>query len=82
MSTNREPARSRADDELVGVLSRWLAGHVEDAELRTAIDAVRLDRLDPEQAEGVRELLDDLGRNATRAELQVSVRETLELLSR
>ena len=81
MSTNPEPESARADDELVGTLSRWLAGHVDDAELRTAVEAAPLGELSSEQAAGVRELLDDLGRGAAHAELQVSVRETLELLA-
>ena len=81
MSTSPEPPSSRADDELVAVLSRWLAGHVDDGELRGAIESVDLDGMEGKQADGVRELLADLDRGATRAELQVSVRETLELVS-
>jgi hypothetical protein len=78
---NPEPASQRADDKLVTTLSRWLAGHVDDAQLRTVIEAAPLDELSGDKAAGVRELLDDLGRGASREELQVSVREALELLA-
>jgi hypothetical protein len=81
MSTSPEPRPERTDDELVGMLSRWLAGHVDDAELRAAIEAAPLDELESDKAAGVRELLDHLSRGAAREELQVSVREALELLA-
>ena len=81
MSTSPEPEPARADDELVGTLSRWLAGHVDDDELRAAVEAAPLDVFGGERAAGVRDPLDDLARGATHAELQVSVRGTLQLLS-
>ena len=68
------------DVSLVNVLSRWLAGHATDAELRAAVAAVDGETLDPEAADALEELRDELQRSSGRAELQRAVRETLETL--
>ena len=80
MSTSRETAR--ADDRLVTVISRWLARHVDDAELRRSIEAIGRDDLAPEQAEAVEELATGLSRpDASRGELEMIARETLEAVA-
>jgi hypothetical protein len=67
------------DDHLVTLLSRWLARHVSDEELRRAVDDADLDRLEPGQAEAVRELQASFGNG--RGDLEMCVRETLEALA-
>lgn len=68
-------------DAIVNVLSQWLARHVGDQELRAVLAASDTGALAPEQAEAVDFLLADLGAVAPRAQLEVSVRETLEELA-
>jgi hypothetical protein len=83
MSTNPDlrPAQ-RADDRLVTVISRWLARHVDDAELRSAIAKIGTEDLEPEQAEAVGELATELERrDASRADLEMVARETLEAVA-
>ena len=67
------------DDRLVTLLSRWLARHVSDDELRREVEAANLDELDPGQAEAVQELRDSFGNG--RGDLEMTVRETLEALA-
>ncbi len=82
MSTSPNPSpRFRADDELINLCSRWLARHLGDEELRRAIQAVGVGELSPEQAEAVEELLAELGRRASRGDLEMVVRETVEALA-
>jgi hypothetical protein len=69
----------RADDQIVTVLSQWLARHVTDEELRTRVEAIGIGDLSPEQSEAVTELLSDLG--ADRGQNEMLVRETLEALA-
>ena len=71
----------RADDELVGVLSHWLARHVGDDELRRAVTSVELSDLAPGQAEAVDELRSELAGEPARGGLEMIVRETLEALA-
>ena len=79
MSTS--PANgARADDRLVTELSRWLARHSGDEDLRRALASVDADELAPEQAEAVAELRAELGRG-DRGDLEMVVRETLEALA-
>jgi hypothetical protein len=68
------------DVQLVNLLSRWLAGHVGDDELRAELDVVDTDDLAPEQAGAIDELREELARADGRPELQRAVRETLEVL--
>lgn len=81
MSTNHDTAR-RADDRIVTLLSRWLARHVDDEELRRGVTAIGTGDLSPEQAEAVDELLAELEQpTGTQADLEMLVRETLEALA-
>jgi hypothetical protein len=70
-----------AEDRLVTVLSRWLARHVDDAELRRAVDEAGTSGLSPGQADAVRELREELDRGDSRGDLEMVVRETLEALA-
>ena len=67
------------DDEIVNVLSRWLARHVDDGELRDEVAAIGTGELTADEA--VDELLVALRNGAPRGELEVAVRETLEALA-
>ena len=80
MSTNPD-TRSRADDHLVAVLSRWLARHVTDEDLLVALESTHAGALAPGQAEAVAELLDELRAGRRRGELEMVARETLEALA-
>jgi hypothetical protein len=68
-------------DELVNLLSHWLARHVDDKELRTGLKQAEDDGLSPEQAEAVAELLAELEAGESRGELERVARETLEALA-
>jgi hypothetical protein len=80
MSTSPSP-RYRADDELITVLSRWLARHLSDDDLRRELAAADLAELSPEQQEAVEELLGELDRTGSRGDLEMVVRETIETLA-
>ena len=69
------------EDRIVTLLSQWLARHVDDAALRTALDDAEKDALGPEQAEAVEYLRADLEDRPPRAQLEVAVRETLEAIA-
>ena len=72
----------RPDDELVTTISRWLARHVGDDELRARIDESPLDQLEPGQRAAVEELRDELrGGGAGRGGLEMVAREALEALA-
>ena len=84
MSTSPDPSpSSRPEDEIVGLLSRWLAFHLGNAALRARLQAIGADRLSTEQAKAVEELLTELAaaREGARGELEMLVRETLEALA-
>jgi hypothetical protein len=74
---------STSPDELVTLLSRWLAAHVDNVELLQRLDDVDADALAPGQAAAVEELRGELQRVGAggRSELQMVVRETLEALA-
>jgi hypothetical protein len=80
MSTSPDTS-VRADDRLVAVISRWLARHVPDDELRREIAAVPREQLSSEQAEAVGELLHELEAGSPRADVEMVARETLEALA-
>jgi len=70
------------EDRLVSLLSRWLAGHLDNAELRVGIGDAGRDGLSAEQAEAVDELVAAIDRNPTgRGDLERLARETLEALA-
>ena len=82
MSTNPEPI-TRADDEIVTLLSQWLVGTLGNDELRRAVEEIGTDALAPGQRDAVEELLEELrlAVPGERANLQVVMRETLESLA-
>jgi hypothetical protein len=70
------------EDRLVSLLSHWLAGHLDNAELRAGIDDAGRDGLSGEQTEAVDELVAAIDRNPTgRGDLERIARETLEALA-
>jgi hypothetical protein len=71
------------EDRIVNVLSRWLAGHVDNRELRRAIEESEPRRLAPAHAEAVEELLAKLEESGPqrRGDVEKVVRETLEALA-
>ena len=74
MSTNPE-------DRLVNVLSHWLAGHVDDDELKRELDDVDTSSLGTEQRQALQELREQLADADGRGDLEMIVRETLEALA-
>jgi len=74
---------STSPDELIGTLSRWLAGHLDNAALTASLAAADRSSLTDVQAEAVDELLGDLGESPAgrRGQLERVVRETLEALA-
>ena len=72
---------STSPDALVTTLSRWLARHVDDAQLRTEVAAADTTAFSPDQAEAVDELREELERGNGRGDLEMVVRETLEALA-
>jgi hypothetical protein len=72
---------TRPDDELVTVISRWLARHVGNDELRAQIDAAPLDALSPGQRDALDELRSELDGETGRAVLEKAAREALEALA-
>jgi hypothetical protein len=78
MSTSPE---IRADDRIVHTISRWLARHISDDELRAELERAQLDDLTPGQAEAVLELQNELGVRADRAALEMIARETVEAVA-
>jgi hypothetical protein len=71
MSTNPE-------DQLVNLLSHWLARHVDDDELRREVDAIDASKLDPEKSEALAELREELAKSDGGGDLEMVVRETLQ----
>jgi hypothetical protein len=71
------------EDRLVGLLSRWLARHIGNAELRAEIEAAGRDGLSTEQDEALDELVAELERAGPteRGDVEMVVRETLEALA-
>ena len=82
MSTSPEEEVTRADDKLVGLLSHWLARHVDDAELLAGIERTDLDELEPSKRDAVGELVQELrDPNGHAGDMEMVVRETLEALA-
>jgi hypothetical protein len=80
-STSPEPIRESPEDRIVNVLSRWLARHVGDLELRERVGAIGTAGLDDEQAGAVDDVLAALDGGAPAGRLEVAVREALESLA-
>jgi hypothetical protein len=74
---------STSPDDLIAALSRWLARHLDNDQLRAELGAADRRALSDEQAEAVDELLAELEGAAphTRGRLEWAVRETLEALA-
>jgi hypothetical protein len=72
---------STSPDELVNLLSHWLARHVDDDELRKALREVDPDGLSAGQREAVDELRQELDSGDGGGDLEMVVRETLESLA-
>jgi thioredoxin-like negative regulator of GroEL len=70
---------SMSPDELVNLLSRWLARHVSDDDLRAALADVR--ELSEDQREAVDDLRAQLDSPDGRGEVERAVREALEALA-
>jgi hypothetical protein len=72
---------SMSPDDLVNLLSQWLARHVGDEELREGMNAVDPADLSPGQRTAVQELREQLERGDESGDLEMVVRETLESLA-
>lgn len=81
MSTT--PDTLRAEDEIVTLLSKWLAFHVSNDSLRRRLGAIGTSELTGEQADAVEELLAELegAAEVKRGDLEMIVRETLEAVA-
>ena len=71
------------DDEIVALLSRWLARHLTNRELEQRLAEIGTDGLGPDAAEAVAELRERLERAgpAERGHVEMVVRETLEAVA-
>lgn len=71
------------EDRLVGLLSRWLARHVDNTQLREGIETAGREGLSADQTEALDELIVELDRTGPtgRGDLEMAVRETLEALA-
>ena len=71
------------EDQIVNLLSRWLARHVSNDDVRRRLDEIETASLSPDHAEAVRELRAELERvgPSGRGGVEVAVRETLEALA-
>jgi hypothetical protein len=70
------------EDRVVTLLSRWLARHLDNEQLRAKVEAAGREGLSVEQAQAVEELLAGLAASArtARGALEPLVRETMEAL--
>jgi hypothetical protein len=73
----------RADDQLITLISRWLARHIGNAELERGLADTDRSALAPGQLEAVDELAEHVKNAAPgqRGELEMIARETLEALA-
>jgi len=69
------------ENQLVNVLSHWLARHIGNAELLRELEAVDMSALSPAQAEAVEELREEIVSTNGRGDLEMVVRETLEAVA-
>lgn len=69
------------ENQLVNVLSHWLARHVGDQELQREVDALDLSQFNPMQTEAVQELQEELAKANGGGGLEMVVRETLEAVA-
>ena len=80
MSTSPD---TRTEDRLITLISRWLAGHIGNAELEQGIDEAGSGGLGPGQLDALTELSErlDSAQPGERGELEMIARETLEALA-
>ena len=80
MSTSPD---TRTEDLLITLISRWLAGHIGNAELQRGIGDAGAEGLGPGQLEALGELSErlDAAKPGERGELEMIARETLEALA-
>jgi hypothetical protein len=73
----------RTEDQLITLISRWLGGHIGNAELRRGVEETGSDGLGLGQIEALGELTDGLAHaeRGERGELEMIARETLEALA-
>lgn len=69
------------EDQLVNLLSHWLARHVGDDELRRGLAAADTSALGASERQAVEELRAELDGGDGRGDLERVVRETLEALA-
>jgi hypothetical protein len=69
------------EDQLVNLLSHWLAGHVGDDDLRRELKAADTSTFGEGERQAVDELRAELDGGAARGDLERVVRETLEALA-
>ena len=69
------------ENQLVNLLSHWLARHVDNAELLRELEAVDTSALSPAQVEAVQELREEIVSTNGRGDLEMVVRETLEAIA-
>jgi hypothetical protein len=79
MSTSLESIR--VADRIVSAVSRWVAHHSSDDELRRELEAIDLVDLTPSQAEAVLELQNELDVKTERPALEMIAREALEAIA-
>ena len=79
MSTSPKTAH-HADDQIVTVLSQWLARHVSDEELLARVREIGTADLGPSQAAAVDELLSEF-QAGDGGDREMLVRETLEAIA-
>jgi hypothetical protein len=80
MSANPDSV-GMSEDQIISLLSHWLARHVDTGELRRRLDEIGTEGLGPVEAEAVDELRSELAQGAPRASLERVVRETVEALA-
>jgi hypothetical protein len=69
------------ENQLVNVLSQWLARHVDNAELLRELETVETSALSPAQTEAVQELREELVSTNGRGDLEMVVRQTLDAVA-
>jgi hypothetical protein len=72
---------SMSPDDLVNLLSQWLARHVDDEQLRAELNAIDPAALSDRQREALDELRNELDEGNGGGNLEMVVRETLEALA-
>jgi hypothetical protein len=83
MSASPETTPVRPDDEIVTLLSEWLAFGAGAEELRRRLLEIDRSGLDGEAADAVHDLLDELGTKSSNGHghLERLVRETLDAVA-